>query len=90
MVLGLVLYETADMVYTVLSLTLKGASCLRRWWWRQAIDPKHDDDDSRAREHRELLDRIRRLEERVVRLEDPKPNEAGSFELVTHPKAKQS
>ena len=94
MVLGLVAYETVDMVYTVLSLTLKGASSLRRWWWRTGNDRNDDEDDGCARERRELLDRIRRLEERVMRLEggvpETTPKEADSFELVLHPKAKQS
>lgn len=82
MVLGLVLYETADLLCTVFSLTVncvKGATAFGRWWW--PAKTKSDDDGCGAVEnlspllgptahsYQALLDRVRRLEGRVAELE---------------------
>ena len=81
MVLGLVLYETAELLCTVVSLTVncvKGATAFGRWWWW--CPARAEDQDSKdsevvdapngpAHSDRALLDRIRRLEGRVAELE---------------------
>ena len=65
MVLGLILYETADLAVNIIKLSYNGVTGIYNWWYQ--VDKIEKEEQHKERE--EMINQLKKLNNRVQELE---------------------
>lgn len=65
MVLGLILYETADLAVNIIKLSYNGVTGVYNWWYQ--VDKIEKEEQHKERE--EMINQLKKLNNRVQELE---------------------
>ena len=70
MVLGLILYETADLAVNIIKLSYNGVTGVYNWWYQ--VDKIEKEEQHKERE--EMINQLKKLNNRVQELEETLKN----------------
>tara|TARA_B100000902_G_C27224293_1_gene871350 strand:+ start:1088 stop:1303 length:216 start_codon:yes stop_codon:yes gene_type:complete len=70
MVLGLILYETADLAVNIIKLSYNGVTGVYNWWYQ--VDKIEKEEQHKERE--EMIHQLKKLNNRVQELEETLKN----------------
>lgn len=70
MVLGLILYETADLAVNIIKLSYNGVTGVYNWWYQ--LDKIEKEEQHKERE--EMINQLKKLNNRVQELEETLKN----------------
>ena len=70
MVLGLILYETADLAVNIIKLSYNGVTGVYNWWYQ--VDKIEKEEQHKERE--EMIHQLKKLNHRVQELEETLKN----------------
>ena len=70
MVLGLILYETADLAVNIIKLSYNGVTGVYNWWYQ--VDKIEKEEQHKERE--EMIHQLKKLNDRVQELEETLKN----------------
>ena len=70
MVLGIILYETADLAVNIIKLSYNGVTGVYNWWYQTEKIEKEE----QHKEREEMINQLKTLNNRIKHLEDTLKN----------------